>query len=275
MRSLLVSPALATALALQIACGGSSPQTSGTSNTTATTPAESGGSALTAAQAGTPPPAAVPGGASAPAAESSPAAAAGMGPAGGQALAQQPAPAAAAPAVPAFREVVIRAGTPLKLRLTTEVASDTSRAEDPVRAALAAPVSVDGAVAVPEGAAVSGSVLTVQQSGKVKGRASIAFRFERLSAWDERYDVRTERVSRLAPATKRKDATKVGVGAGAGALIGAIAGGGKGAAIGTAVGAGAGAGAVVATRGDEVRVPAGTMLTVTLTEPLTIRVPNR
>ena len=71
-------------------------------------------------------------------------------------------------------------------------------------------------------------MLTAQRSGKVKGRASVAFRFDRLTAWESSYDVDTDRISRVARATKRKDATKIGIGAGAGALIGAIAGGRQG-----------------------------------------------
>ena len=145
--------------------------------------------------------------------------------------------------------------------------------EDPVRATLESPVTVAGVTAIPSDADVTGTVTSVQRSGKVKGRASVAFRFDRLSAWDEAYDVQSARVSRQARATKQKDATKIGIGAGAGALVGAIAGGGKGAAIGTAVGGGAGTGVVLATRGEEVRLPAGTVVTTKLAAPLTVRVP--
>jgi hypothetical protein len=62
------------------------------------------------------------------------------------------------------------------------------------------------------------------------------------------------------------------VGTGAGALVGALIGGGKGAAIGAGVGAAAGTGVVMSTRGDEVRLPAGTAVSVTLSQPLTVRV---
>ena len=55
-----------------------------------------------------------------------------------------------------------------------------------------------------------------------------------------------------------------------GTAIGAIAGGKKGAAIGAAVGGGAGTGAVLATRGDEVTIPAGTTLKTTIEETVKI-----
>lgn len=181
--------------------------------------------------------------------------------------------AVVAPA-PTFREVVVPAGTTLRLRLRTVLASDANAVEDPVRATIELPVKIDGATVIPSEADVTGAVTAVQRSGKVNGRASLAFRFDRLSAWDEAYDVHTEAVSRQARATKRKDATKIGIGAGAGALVGAIAGGGKGAAIGTAVGGGAGTGVVLATRGEEVRLPVGTVVMTKLAAPLTVRVPN-
>jgi len=60
----------------------------------------------------------------------------------------------------------------------------------------------------------------------------------------------------------------VGGGALLGAVIGAITGGGKGAAIGAGAGAAAGAGAQVLTRGRRVNVPAETLLTYRLAQPL-------
>ncbi len=126
---------------------------------------------------------------------------------------------------------------------------------------------------LPAGTDVRGVVTSAQRSAKVKGRASLAFRFHSLTVDDEAYDIRASSVSRQAAGTKKKDATKIGIGAGAGAIVGAIAGGKKGAAIGTAVGGGAGTGVVLATRGDEVRMAAGTPVTVKLTEALTVRIP--
>ena len=60
----------------------------------------------------------------------------------------------------------------------------------------------------------------------------------------------------------------VGGGAALGAIIGAIAGGGKGAAIGAGVGAAGGAGVQVLTRGKNIDVPAESLLTYRLSQPL-------
>jgi hypothetical protein len=160
----------------------------------------------------------------------------------------------------------------LGLRLETSVASDTSKVEDPVRATLRKPVVSNHLTVLPEGTRIAGVVSDVERSGKVKGLAHVSLRFTSLTVDDERYEIRTSPVTRQAQSTKKKDATKVGIGAGAGALIGAIAGGGKGAAIGAGVGAAGGTGVVMATRGQEVHLPEGTSLSVTLASPLTVRV---
>jgi hypothetical protein len=185
--------------------------------------------------------------------------------------------AAAAPAdsKPQFREVTIPAGTTLHVKLADTVASNTSKVEDAVRGELTQAIDVDGQTAVPVGARVHGTVLQAVQSGRVKGRASLAIGFDRLTVDDQSHDIRTARISHVAAATKGKDAKKVGIGAAAGAVVGAIAGGKKGAAVGGAVGAGGGAGYVAATRGDEVVLAAGTTVTTKLQEPLTVQVPIR
>jgi hypothetical protein len=72
----------------------------------------------------------------------------------------------------------------------------------------------------------------------------------------------------------KRTATHVGGGAALGAIIGAIAGGGKGAAIGAGVGAAGGAGVQVLTRGKKVEVPAESLLTYRLTEPLRAGIPD-
>jgi len=183
----------------------------------------------------------------------------------------------AARSLPEYREVTIPAGTTLSLELKTAVASDTSNVEDQVRAALRSPVTVDGVRALPEGTVLLGHVTAAERSAKVKGRASIAFRFNTIDLPGEggREPISTATVSRVAAATKKKDATKIGIGAGAGAAIGAIVGGGGGAAKGAAIGGAAGTGAVLATRGDEVRLGPGAAVTTKLTAPLTVRVAAR
>jgi hypothetical protein len=170
------------------------------------------------------------------------------------------------------REVVIPAGTSLSLQLASAVTSDRSHVEDPVRATLRRGIVVDGVTVVPAGTAVTGYVTEAAESGRVKGRARLGVRFTALQVGDTRYPIRTSAVTREARATKKADAAKIGIGAGAGAVVGAIAGGKNGAAVGGAVGAAGGTGVVLATRGEEVALTKGTVVTPRLSAPVTVRI---
>ena len=186
--------------------------------------------------------------------------------------AAQPTTAQARPAGPTYTEVTIPAGITLPLVLTNSVASDRSAVGDAVTAELTRAITIDGRDVLPAGARLTGIVTEGDASGRVQGRAMLAFRFTTLRAGDNQYDVQASPVSRIAPATKGEDATKIGIGAGAGAVIGGLLGGKGGAAKGAIIGGGAGTGVVLATRGAEMRLGPGADATTTLTAPLTVRV---
>ena len=176
-----------------------------------------------------------------------------------------------------YREVTIPAGTQLPVELTTAVSSDASNVEDTVRGTLQRPIVVGGTQALPAGSVVVGHVTAADRSARVKGRARVAFRFTTIDppGSAERLAIRSATISRLAPATKKQDAAKIGGGAAGGAIIGGILGGGDGAAKGAAIGGAAGTGVVLSTRGKEVRLGRGARVTVRLTEAVTVRVPSR
>jgi hypothetical protein len=175
---------------------------------------------------------------------------------------------------PKYREVTIPTGTVLPVELQSTVASDTSNVEDSVRATLRRAIVIDGVQVLPAGTAVLGHVTAAERSARVKGRARIAFRFTRLDPPGdaERVTIRTGVISRVAAATKKQDAAKIGGGAVGGAIIGGILGGGDGAAKGAAIGGAAGTGVVLSTRGKEVRLGPGADVAVTLQAPVTVRV---
>ena len=121
---------------------------------------------------------------------------------------------------------------------------------------------------------MTGVVTAAERSARVKGRARVAFRFTAIDPPGDaqRMSMRTDTVSRLAEATKKQDAYKIGGGAAGGAIVGGILGGGDGAAKGAAIGGAAGTGVVLATRGKEIRLGPGTPVSVRLAAPLTVRV---
>lgn len=175
-----------------------------------------------------------------------------------------------------YREITIPAGTRLGVRLNSSVSSAASRVEDPVNATLTAPVKIGGIEVLPAGSRIAGYVASVRRSGKVKGRASFAVRFSTLTVAGraEPYPIAAQ-VSRIAPATKKQDAAKIGIPAAGGAVIGGLVGGKKGAAAGAAVGGGAGTAVVLSTRGKEVGLARGSVLALTLQRAVVVRVPVR
>ena len=194
----------------------------------------------------------------------------------GEAVGGEAAPAAEVPPppppAPVVREISVPDGTALRLDLVTPLDSDTSRVEDVVRATLREAVKVNGETILPAGTELTGSVTDVEGSGRVKGRARIAYRFSSLRLGSERLAIQTSAIVHEAEATKGEDAKKIGIGAGIGAAVGAIVGGGSGAAKGAAIGGAGGTGVVLATKGKEVRLGAGANVSTRLTAPLTVQV---
>jgi hypothetical protein len=160
----------------------------------------------------------------------------------------------------------------LDLELMTPLSTETAQVESPVAARLRRSVVVDGLTVFPAGTIFHGSVTEAERAGRVRGRSHLAFRFTEVELDGQRDPARTNTVSFEGEATKSEDATKVGVGAGVGAAIGGLLGGGSGAAKGAAIGGAAGAGTVLATRGRDVVLPAGSDVNATLSSPFEFRV---
>ena len=186
-----------------------------------------------------------------------------------------PAAARSSTPPPRLREVVVPANTALPLELTTAVSSETAQVETPVRARLRNALRVDGETVLPAGAVLHGNVIDVVRAGRVQGRSRLVLRFNEVELDGGREQLRTNPIAFEGEATRGEDATKVGAGAVGGAIVGGIIGGGSGAATGAAIGAAAGTGAVLATRGREVTLAAGTDLAATLATPFSSRVEVR
>jgi hypothetical protein len=260
---------LALASALAAACSRESPPQSGAAEKVPA-PASAPTPAATPAPSSAQPTAATP--QTATPGQAQPESAPPQAPASG--AAQSPTPGAApepsAPAAPTFRVVTIPAETPISVTLVTPIASNTSKVEDQVRGKLTKAIIVGGTTVVPAGSEVIGAIIEANESGRVKGRASVSVRFDRLTVRGESHRIKTARIAREAASSTKSDVKKGAVGAGAGAIVGGIAGGGTGAAIGAGVG---GAATVLATKGKEVELAAGTTLSTRLLDAVKVQVP--
>jgi PBP1b-binding outer membrane lipoprotein LpoB len=181
----------------------------------------------------------------------------------------QQTPAESKPQQP--RAVDIPSGTTIPVRLQEALDSSVNQTGEAFSAMLDKDIEVNGIVVAPRGSIVEGKLSKVLRSGRVEGRAAMSLQLTSLTVGKQTYPLQTEMLSFEAESTKKKDATKVGIGAGVGAVIGAIAGGGKGAAIGAAVGAGAGGATVVATRGKEIKFDAEHRLNFVLRNSINVK----
>jgi hypothetical protein len=181
------------------------------------------------------------------------------------------------------------------LQLKSTIDTKNAQVGDGVYCQTAFPVSVDNVIAIPGGTYVKGEIVKVQRAGRVKGRAEVLFRFTSMifpngytvdlpgtvhhdsGAANAQVD---EEGKITADSQKGKDAMTVLKGTGIGAAGGSIATGTRAGALGGAgVGAAAGLAMVLLTRGQDLRIEAGTSLKMLTQIPLTVDLtpldPNR
>jgi hypothetical protein len=164
-------------------------------------------------------------------------------------------------------ELRLSAGTEISVQLEERLNSKTARREDRVAASVFRPVRADGVLALPAGTRVRGVVVDAEAAQRPSKSGRLEILFDRLDLESQRIDFRGRVVSIDQGSDTGKTAGKAGLGAVIGGVLGSILGGGRGAVVGVILG---GTGAVVGTKGDEVDLPAGTVLTVRLEETLQI-----
>jgi hypothetical protein len=166
----------------------------------------------------------------------------------------------------------VPAGTQIQVRLEQGISTERNSSGEEFRASLDKDLMVDGKTVAPAGSEVVGELSSVQEPGRVKGRAKLTMTLRQITIEGEEYDLDVNPLTLVAESTKKKDAGTIAGGAAVGAVIGAIAGGGKGAAIGAASGGGAGTGYVLATKGKDLKYGPDTRFAFTLSSSLDLPV---
>lgn len=164
--------------------------------------------------------------------------------------------------------VEIPPGTGVSVRTIDSIDSERDRRGQTYRASIDQPVIVNGQTVVPRGADAVIMLSDAQQSGKIEGKTVLTLELRSITIDGRTYDSTSSTVSRESGSRGSRSAKVIGGTAALGAIIGAIAGGGRGAAIGAGSGAAVGTAAQVITSGQKVKVPAETLLTFTLQNPL-------
>jgi hypothetical protein len=163
--------------------------------------------------------------------------------------------------------VVVPSGSLLRVRINQAMDSKHTVPGTAFDAVVLNDVVAGGAIAIPRGAAVKGTVVDVHKAGDFKGKGELKLQLTQIEMGGKVYPVVTDFwLNQGRDKTGNTVGNTIGLGA-MGALIGAVAGGGPGAAIGAGVGGVAGLGVSSATGRGEAVVPSEAVVTFHLTQP--------
>ncbi len=169
--------------------------------------------------------------------------------------------------------VTLAQNTAITLKLDQTLSSKNSVSGQRFGGKLAQSLLVDGRVVLPAGTEFSGTIAECAPAGKLAGGATLRIVLNSFSLQGKEYKVQAPPLVRVTQGQGQRTAKMAGGGAVIGVVIGALTHGGKGAAIGAAAGAGAGAiGAAATNKTREIVMPAESLVTFHLGQPVTVAV---
>ena len=205
-----------------------------------------------------------------PAAQAAPGA---VATASGQATGQAPSTAAqnASPSPSPEAPLTLPRGSRLEVRLGETIDVKHVASGDRFTGSLVAPLVIDNTVAVPAGSTATGEILVAHRRGMFKGRSVMALTLTQLEVNGTQYHIETSNLARTKKGKGRRSAAFIGGGAGMGMLIGGVATGGVGLLVGGLAGGGAGALGAAFTGNRDLSIPAESVVTFRLQDPLTLQ----
>ena len=166
--------------------------------------------------------------------------------------------------------VTVPAGALLRMRINQTLTSASAKAGDRFDGIVVNDVVADGAVAIPRGAAVEGTVVDAKKAGALSGRGELTLQLTQVTLGGKSYAIVSDVWGRATGDKAAEAVNSTAAGGAMGALIGAMAGGGRGAAIGAGVGGALGLGSAAASGSGQVYVPSEGLLTFHLAQPATV-----
>jgi len=165
--------------------------------------------------------------------------------------------------------LTLAAGTLVAGALQNTISTDKSHVGEPVVLKTTAPIMVGGQTVVPAGSTVHGSVTHIRSAGRMKGAAELTVRFDELVLPNgQRRAATFDPVRHYIRGDGKETAAEIGGGAAVGGILGGAIGGGDGALKGGAIGAAVGTGVAVATKGQQIVLPAGHVMQIRLAAPV-------
>lgn len=182
-----------------------------------------------------------------------------------------PAPEPKPSAAPEAERVVVPGGTSLRIRINQEISVKRSHAGDPFDGTIVDPVVVNGTEVIPAGSQARGQVVQAKRRGRFKGSSELELTLTGLDVNGRHYSLDTSTVVRTKKGKGKRTAAFIGGGTGVGMLIGGVASGGVGLLIGGLTGAGAGTAGAAFTGNRDIEIPAETVMTFRLDQPIQLR----
>jgi hypothetical protein len=166
--------------------------------------------------------------------------------------------------------VTVPAGALLRMRINQTLTSGSAKPGDSFDGIVVNDVVAGGAVAIPRGAAVQGTVVDAKKSGVLAGRGELTLQLTQVTLGGVSTPIVSDVWGRTTGDKAVQSVNNTVAGGAIGALFGAVAGGGRGAAIGAGVGGALGLGSAAASGGGQVYVPSEGLLTFHLAQPATV-----
>jgi hypothetical protein len=168
-------------------------------------------------------------------------------------------------------QVTIPSGSMLRIRINRGLDSNHIQPGAQFDGTVLSDVAADGAIAIPRGATVQGTVVDAKKAGVLKGQGQLGLAINSVTLGGVVYPLDTQLWQQQG---RDKSTTTVNsaLGLGAlGAIFGAVAGGGAGAAIGAGVGGAAGVAGSAASPSGRVVIPPEAVLTFQLAQPAVVK----
>jgi hypothetical protein len=165
------------------------------------------------------------------------------------------------------RKATIPAGTRVVAALRNTVSTERHHAGDRIELITRAPIELAEGGTLPEGAEIQGQVTHSEGGGRIAGAPELTLRFTELAIEGRAYPITAEPFRVKGKSDALESAAEIGGGAVVGGVIGAVAGS---AVKGAVVGAVLGTGVAVATKGNQIVLPAGQRLRITISQPVTV-----
>jgi hypothetical protein len=166
--------------------------------------------------------------------------------------------------------VTVPVGALLRMRINQTLTSASAKAGDSFDGIVVNDVVAGGAVAIPRGAAVQGTVVDAKKAGALAGRGELTLQLTQVTLGGVSTPIVSDVWGRTTGDKAAQSVNSTAAGGVIGALLGAAAGGGRGAAIGAGVGGALGLGSAAASGSGQVFVPSEGLLTFHLAQAATV-----